>query len=373
MPEESELHALQAVWDEHGRVDPLWAVLSNEGQRGGHWDPSSFFANGAAHAAYVMSVLSDVGAVPKPGRCLDFGFGPGRVTQGLCTHFDEVDRVDIAPSMIELARQYNQFGDRCRYHVNARPDLSMFEDGTFDCVHSVIVLQHIDPPYAGSYVREFVRVLASGGVAVFQAPSHPRPPEAAVPMGEGAFRAQLRFATEPPTEVEAGAKFSVAVMVRNDGDQWWPAVVEGPGPFHVRVGNHWLDRRGRVAVMDDGRAPLPRDIPPGDEQVHNLVVTAPTKPGRYSLEIDMLQEHVTWFGDRGSPTLRASVKVRRARRRAPAASPTNPPAPPFAMHGLPRDEVIAAVTEAGGEIVAVLDDFFSGPDWISHTYVVRKP
>src|SRR5439155_23249423 len=142
-------------------------------------------------------------------------------------------------------------------------------------------------PYALSYVREFVRLLASGGIAVFHAPSHRRAPSPAVPMGDGAFRARLRFAADPPAEVAAGERFSVAVIAHNEGDEWWPAVVEGSGPFHVRIGNHWLNRRGRNVVPDDGRSPLLRDIPPGDEQVHSLVVTAPGKAGRYQLEIDV--------------------------------------------------------------------------------------
>jgi SAM-dependent methyltransferase len=376
MPGERDLESLQAVWDEHGRVDPMWAVLSDEGRRGGQWGLDDFFASGATLADHVLGVLADAGAVPTLGTCLDFGCGPGRVTQGLCRHFESVTGVDIAPSMIELAREHNRFGDRCEYHVNARPDLSAFADGTFDCVHSVIVLQHIDPPHALSYVREFVRVLAPGGVAVFQAPSHRREPVAAAPLGDGAFRARLEFAAPPPSEVAAGERFSVAVVVRNEGDAWWPAVVEGPGPFHVRVGNHWRTRRrGRVVVPDDGRTPLARDIPPGDEHVHSLVATAPARAGRYVLELDMVQERVAWFADRGSPTLRADVKVRRPAP-GPEATPTTdapPPPPPFAMHPLPRAEVLAAVAEAGAEVVAVRDDIFSGPDWISHTYVVRKP
>ncbi len=48
-------------------------------------------------------------------RALDFGCGVGRLTQALARHFNIVDGVDIAPSMIELANQFNRSGGRCRY------------------------------------------------------------------------------------------------------------------------------------------------------------------------------------------------------------------------------------------------------------------
>lgn len=260
-PTDGELEALQALWDALGRVDPLWAVLSNEGQRAGQWGPSDFFANGSAHADFVMELLADADAVPALGRCLDFGCGPGRVTQGLCRHFDHVEGIDIAPSMIELARRYNQFGDRCRYHVNARSELSMFEDASFDCVHSVVVLQHIDPPHALSYAREFLRVLAAGGIAVFQAPSHRREPAPAVPMADGAFRAQLRFAGEPPHTVAAGEQFSVAVAVRNDGDAWWSSPARR-GPSSSSATSYPGSRAPVTSASASSRSALAPASPP---------------------------------------------------------------------------------------------------------------
>jgi ubiquinone/menaquinone biosynthesis C-methylase UbiE len=82
--------------------------------------------------------------------------------------------------MIRLAREYNRFGSRCRYYVNAADDLRMFEDGHFDFIYSNIVLQHIPPEYSTRYIREFIRILDPHGMAVFQVPSaaalRPTPP-----------------------------------------------------------------------------------------------------------------------------------------------------------------------------------------------------
>jgi hypothetical protein len=41
----------------------------------------------------------------------------------------------------------------------------------------------------------------------------------------------------------------------------------------------------------------------------SFVVDAPAQRGDYVLEIDLLQENVTWFGLKGSRTYRARVTV----------------------------------------------------------------
>ena len=99
----------------------------------------------------------------------------GRLTQALAARFDEVWGVDIAPSMIELANRYNRHPGTCRYYLNDRSDLERFDDGSFDFIYSNIVLQHMQPKDQRRYLAELVRVLAPGGIFVFQLPSAPLP------------------------------------------------------------------------------------------------------------------------------------------------------------------------------------------------------
>ena len=163
-----KLKRLQSDWDELGRRDPLWAVLTAPEKRGNRWDEAEFFATGVQAVEGILRHFESLGLTFGRGKALDFGCGVGRLTQALAEHFDEVHGVDIAPSMIELARSHNRCGDRCTYHVNDRDDLALFEDGAFDFVLSLITLQHMPPAHATSYLREFVRVLAPGGVMVVQ-------------------------------------------------------------------------------------------------------------------------------------------------------------------------------------------------------------
>ena len=78
-------------------------------------------------------------------RALDFGCGVGRLTQALADYVDHAVGVDIAPSMIELARRHNTHGSRCEYIVNDTDHLSRFADQIFDVVYTGRVLQHIAP------------------------------------------------------------------------------------------------------------------------------------------------------------------------------------------------------------------------------------
>jgi ubiquinone/menaquinone biosynthesis C-methylase UbiE len=163
-----DLERLKQSWDELGRSDPLWAVLTWPGKRGGRWEADEFFALGVSEVAELMEYVRSLGLSPGKGRALDFGCGVGRCTQALAAHFEEVWGVDIAPSMIEWAERFNRYGERCRYRVDDSPDLSRFPDGHFDFVYSKLTLQHIPPRYAKGFIREFLRVLHRDGVCVFQ-------------------------------------------------------------------------------------------------------------------------------------------------------------------------------------------------------------
>src|SRR5262249_61977542 len=115
-------------------------------------------------------------------RALDFGCGAGRLTQALAAYFERVDGVDIAASMLATARRYNRHPETCHYHLNTAPDLRLFESGAFTFAYSVLVLQHIEPQHSKAYLRELLRLLAPGGLLVFQLPSHrsaDEPPAAA--------------------------------------------------------------------------------------------------------------------------------------------------------------------------------------------------
>ncbi|HJZ79474.1 MAG TPA: hypothetical protein VKD91_03990 [Pyrinomonadaceae bacterium] len=89
----------------------------------------------------------------------------------------------------------------------------------------------------------------------------------------------------------------------------WLARERAAAGYQINVGNHWLAGDGKILVNDDGRATLLQDLLPGQEQEFSFTINPPPSPGQYILEIDVLQENVSWFGLKGSQTLRLPVTV----------------------------------------------------------------
>ncbi len=165
------LAVVKDTYERLGQEDPLFAVLSDKRRRHNRWDPEEFFQTGRRE---IREVLQYVQALDFPldfGRALDFGCGVGRLSQALAEDFRQVVGVDISGSMIENARHYNRHGARVEYLVNSTDRLLTLDDDSFDFIYSNITLQHVPPGPAASYIREFIRVLRPGGLAIFQIPN----------------------------------------------------------------------------------------------------------------------------------------------------------------------------------------------------------
>lgn len=205
------LRALQRHWDSLGERDPFWAILTAPGTEGNKWDPAEFLETGRAEVAAALASLDALGVTVDRGTALDFGCGAGRCTQHLARHFATAVGVDIAPSMVALARDLAPDDVHVDYAVNDTGDLRAFADASFDLVYCNIVLQHMEPGIALGYVTEFFRVLRPGGAAMFQvATAYPRR------SGLGAAKQAVRRALPP-----AGTRLWDAARhaVRRDGSR----------------------------------------------------------------------------------------------------------------------------------------------------------
>lgn len=167
------LGELRDDWTRLGAEDPLWAVYVAPGTRGGRWDVDEFFALGTEEVTRALDELGRLGLSPGKTLAVDFGCGVGRLSAALARHFTDVVGVDIAPTMLEEARRLDRSQGRCRFVLNESADLAFLADGSVDLVYSSLVLQHMPPRLAVRYLREFARVLADDGVAVFQVASRP--------------------------------------------------------------------------------------------------------------------------------------------------------------------------------------------------------
>jgi ubiquinone/menaquinone biosynthesis C-methylase UbiE len=166
------LKDLQKNWDQFGKEDPYWAIITRADKKGNKWEDEDFFRTGENRATKVVNQLKHLQPDFAFHSALDFGCGVGRVTQGFAIHFDKVIGIDIAPSMIDLANKKNK-RNNCQYFLNEKDNLGRFNDEQFDFVFSVITLQHMEPKYAKNYISEFLRVLKPNGILNFQIPSKP--------------------------------------------------------------------------------------------------------------------------------------------------------------------------------------------------------
>jgi SAM-dependent methyltransferase len=166
----------QKNWNELGKDDPLWVVLTESSKKGGRWDPVEFFDLGVKEITQVLAEAATLNVPLRKGRALDFGCGVGRLSQALAMHFDQVHGVDISPSMVGHANRLSRFPEKCQYHINAEEHLGLFPDNHFDFVYSNITLQHIEQRFAKAYIADFLRVAKPGGIIVFQVlnPAFPR-------------------------------------------------------------------------------------------------------------------------------------------------------------------------------------------------------
>lgn len=380
----------EEFWERAAKTDPLWAILSDPTKRGRRWDLPAFFQTGRREISLLMFQLQQLKRMPRAGRALDFGCGVGRLTQALGTSFPECVGVDVSPTMIELATQLNRT-PTVRYMLNESSTLKQFASGHFDFVYSDIVLQHLEPTLARRFISEFVRVLAPGGVAVFQLTSHRRDPADVPPLSQNmvleAYRARLLAAEHLPAKMSAGESFTIVVDVHNESPIVWDQRTVGP----IRLGNHWRAVDGEMLVQDDGRSALQTSLTPGATVRVLLDVIAPPRGGSLICELDLVHEGLSWFGDRGSPTLSLATQVCDATEMTtglPAVSgirhePTFPniydvlgtggdDIGPFPMNGVHRDVIVEDIRSHGAELFFIEDDARGGPEWHGFRYFVSK-
>jgi hypothetical protein len=151
------------------------------------------------------------------------------------------------------------------------------------------------------------------GPVVQTQPPKDQPPTEPVALPNNGFKAEITL-VEPPAKLRSGQKETVRVKVKNTSDvMWWsrgaPVNPRSDNKFYLAAGNRWLKADGTLQTNMDGRYGIGKDLKPGEDTEVPLVITAPKDPGEYTLEVDLIQEQVAWFSDKGSPTAKAKITV----------------------------------------------------------------
>ncbi len=133
------------------------------------------------------------------------------------------------------------------------------------------------------------------------------------PLPDSAFRVQWDLSSVPG-RMKAGQTVRVPVKVRNLGTVKWPdpssLSAQPVGALAVRLSSRWKTDRGGLTDWS-ARADLRQPLTPGKQTTLMINVAAPKKPGRYTLQFDLVQELVAWFSDRGAEEAMVFVEVTR--------------------------------------------------------------
>lgn len=111
---------------------------------------------------------------------------------------------------------------------------------------------------------------------------------------------------EGTCEGRVSQRIGAIVHLRNRSWRAWNS--SGDTPVHLSY--HWASR-GAVIVKDGLRSSLPGELPPGEERPLVMNVQLPDAPGEWDLQIDLVEEGVTWFSEQGQPPLAVAFTVHR--------------------------------------------------------------
>jgi SAM-dependent methyltransferase len=159
-------------WVEIAAKNPYWGVLSIDDFRGDDISETArakFLASGAHLITNLMAFIrrhlkSDF----RPNRSLDFGCGVGRLTVPISKISEVTVGVDIAPRMLEIAREITaSSGITNASFVLSDDELSQVE-GSFDFINTCIVLQHIPPDRGYRILANLLARLRKGGIGSIQ-------------------------------------------------------------------------------------------------------------------------------------------------------------------------------------------------------------
>lgn len=165
-------------WEEKAKINPLFAVMSEEKFRDSTSDLSeeeilSFYKQGERMVKkWIVPWLNSeyqLGQRPNVSdlNILEFGCGMGRLLNGLkmSTNINHLFGIDISRTMIELAEK-NTIG--IKYDIS-KSDLFPYNDNTFDRIYSYAVFQHIlSKSSILKSISEIARVLKIGGRILIQ-------------------------------------------------------------------------------------------------------------------------------------------------------------------------------------------------------------
>lgn len=93
-----------------------------------------------------------------------------------------------------------------------------------------------------------------------------------------------------PSTMNAGQTYQISVTMQNNGTTDWVQNSSNPHKLGDPVSNTWGVQRVDLSVGET--------ISSGQSKTFTFNITAPTQPGQYEMQWQMVQENVQWFGEK---------------------------------------------------------------------------
>lgn len=186
--------------------------------------------------AQHFSFLKEVIKIPSAGHCLEVGAGRGSLSSFFAEKGYKVTLVDIVPEVLDDAKEIfkaNRHGHLATF-VTADAHQLPFEDGRFDIITSIGLLEHFENPT--KIIEEQIRVLKKSGV--FTAYVVPEKMSA-----QNVFKPINQLLKKSPLGLNPQKKNTKKLLYRND---------YGSG-YYVNI----LKRNGLKGVNASGVYPFP--------------------------------------------------------------------------------------------------------------------
>lgn len=161
-----------ADWEAFGSTEPYHGVLTNQRYLRDNLDDearSEFFATGEGDVERLFDAIR-AHLVPDfaPRSVLDFGCGVGRNLIAFARRVDHAVGVDVSTSMLGEARANSERLGMANVELVESDDRLSRVSGSFDLVHTLIVLQHVPVARGEAIIRALLDRIAPGGVGAFQ-------------------------------------------------------------------------------------------------------------------------------------------------------------------------------------------------------------
>jgi hypothetical protein len=127
-------------------------------------------------------------------------------------------------------------------------------------------------------------------------------------MVDDGFKAEISPASKE-IKVKIHDSTILPVKITNKSRLTWPALGDFDEANKISLSYRWLSLDGEEIEWYNTRFPLHYDLLPSETMTLNVDIKAPSEPGVYIAEFDLVQEHVSWFAKKGSKTARVVVRT----------------------------------------------------------------